>query len=212
MTSDGRWILYRESEHARSGVSSAPVRLIRRATDGGSLGKVLEEPSDMDWDYGCGKKRNAPCILSEREGSDVVLYSLDPIRGKGPVLGRTKLATSPTWGISPDGLRVAFATNTRRIRILSLDGRNSTRDIDVGEPSQHVQSINWAADGKGLFATCWQPHSFDLIYISRAGAVTRLLQNAHRQWMSNPTPSPDGKYLAFQAQSSDNNIWVIDNF
>jgi serine/threonine protein kinase/Tol biopolymer transport system component len=215
ITPDGRWLLYRESEHVRSGVSSAPVHLMRRATDGASLGKVLEEPSEMDWDYGCGKKRNAPCILSEREGSDVVLYSLDPIRGKGPVLGRTKLATSHLyavrWSISPDGLRVVFAMNTTRIRILSLDGRNSTRDIDVGGPSQQVQSINWAADGKDLFATCLQWPSSYLIHISRAGAVTRLLQNGS-QWMSDPTPSPDGKYLAFQAQSRDNNIWVIDNF
>jgi hypothetical protein len=43
--------------------------------------KVLEEPSDMVWDYGCGKKGNARCILSQMEGADVVLYSLDPIGG-----------------------------------------------------------------------------------------------------------------------------------
>ncbi|MFN7995068.1 MAG: protein kinase [Bryobacteraceae bacterium] len=216
MSPDGRWILYRESEHVKSGITSAPVRLMRRAIGGGSLAKVLEEPADMDWDYQCGKRGHARCILSQTEGADVVLYSLDPIGGKGPVLAKVAVPNSfgnrARWGISPDGLRVAFATNTGRITIVSLDGRNSTRDIHLGAASPHVQSIAWSVDGGGLFATCWMPRSFDLIYVSLTGHVTPLLQNHHRQWMFNPTPSPDGKYLAFQAQTWDSNIWVIDNF
>jgi len=38
------------------------------------------------------------------------------------------------------------------------------------------------------------------------------LQNGHRQWLENPLPSPDGKYLAFQGQTWDSNVWLIDNF
>jgi Tol biopolymer transport system component len=107
------------------------------------------------------------------------------------------------WGLSPDGLRVAFATYTGPIRIVSLD---------IGAASAHLQSIAWSADGEGLFVTYALPRSFNLVYVSLTGRARPLLQNPHRQWMFNPTPSPDGKYLAFQAQSWDSNIWVIDNF
>ena len=42
--------------------------------------------------------------------------------------------------------------------------------------------------------------------------VHPLLSNAQTQWMSQPRPSPDGKYLAFQGQSFDSNVWLLENF
>jgi serine/threonine protein kinase len=31
-------------------------------------------------------------------------------------------------------------------------------------------------------------------------------------WLINPLPSPDGKHLAFQAETWDSNVWTIENF
>jgi len=30
--------------------------------------------------------------------------------------------------------------------------------------------------------------------------------------MINPLPSPDGKYVAFQATMWESNVWVLENF
>ena len=74
------------------------------------------------------------------------------------------------------------------------------------------QSVAWAADGKGFFLTTWLPQSFNLVHVTLSGKVQLLLSNAHRQWMTRPRPSPDGKYLAFQAQTFDTNVWLLENF
>ena len=59
--------------------------------------------------------------------------------------------------------------------------------------------------------TCWLPDSFDLIYVSVTGKVARLLHNGRRQAISYPMPSPNGKYLAFDAETWDSNLWMLDN-
>jgi Tol biopolymer transport system component len=76
----------------------------------------------------------------------------------------------------------------------------------------NLQSIAWAADGKSFFVTSWLPDSFNLLHVTRAGKVQPLLRNGHRQWMTWPTPSPDGKYLAFQGQTYDGNVWLLEKF
>jgi hypothetical protein len=40
--------------------------------------------------------------------------------------------------------------------------------------------------------------------------VQPLLGNPQKQWMTRPRSSPDGKYLAYQAQTSDSNVWLIE--
>jgi serine/threonine protein kinase/Tol biopolymer transport system component len=213
LTPDGHWILYRESERRLDG-SPVPVRLMRRATEGGPVEKVLEEPSAIDWGYECGVKQNAGCIMSQTEGSDIVLYRLDPMRGKGPQLGKFESAGWPggVWDVAPDGLRVAFATKNGQIRIMSLQNRALAEPISPGPGCQTPQSIAWAADGKGVFATCMSPASLNLIYVSVTGTVSTLLENGHRQAVFNPQPSPDGKYLAYSTQTWDSNVWVLENF
>ena len=75
-----------------------------------------------------------------------------------------------------------------------------------------IQSVAWAADGNGFYVTSWLPDSFNLLHITPNGKVKPLLRNGHRQWMSDPSPSPDGKYLAFQAQTWDSNVWMLEGF
>jgi Tol biopolymer transport system component len=215
MSPDGRWILYRESERAKPGASPAPVRLMRRRVDGGPSEEVLEQPSEIVWDYGCGTKENSPCVLSQTEGSDVVLYFLDPLRGKGLRIGKIETPVwsyTAVWALSPDGSHLAFVTEAGRVRILSLDGRTPPKELSLGPTVPRLQSVTWSASGQGLFGTCLCPGSHDLIYVSLTGTVSRLLENGHRQWMINPLPSPDGKHLAFEAQTWDSNVWMIDDF
>jgi dipeptidyl aminopeptidase/acylaminoacyl peptidase len=97
------------------------------------------------------------------------------------------------------------------IKVLTLSD-HAWHEVSVEPGWGHLQSIAWGMDGKGFFATVWRPDSFNLVYITSAGKVKPLVRNGHRQWMVNPLPSPDGKYLAFEAQTWDANVWVLENF
>jgi hypothetical protein len=188
---------------------------MRRPAAGGSPEEVLEEPADMSWQYWCPFKTGSSCVLSQREGSSLVFYSLDPSRGKGESLGKIDVSVWDYlgWNVSPDGSRVAQVEQGHegRIEVLTLSDR-AWHEVSVEPGWGSLQSIAWAADAKGFFVTSWLPDSFNLLYVTLAGKVEPLLRNGHRQWMIHPLPSPDGKHLAFQAQTWDSNAWLSNAF
>jgi Tol biopolymer transport system component len=214
MTPDGSWLLYTESAYSAPGTPPVPDRLMRRPAGGGSAEMVLEEPAGKSLGYWCPLKSGSPCVLSEREGNQEIFHSLDPVRGKGPQLGKIEVSEDEGWALSPDGSRVALVDEIRyrgRVELLNLpDG--TWHELSVEPEWGLLQSIAWAVDGKGFFATVWRPDSINLVYITPFGKVNPLLRNGHRQWMVSPVPSPDGKYLAFQARTVDSNVWMLENF
>ena len=55
-----------------------------------------------------------------------------------------------------------------------------------------------------------QEQPFQILLMS--GKVQPLLCKGRSQWLYQPVASPDGKHLAFQSQTWDSNVWMIDNF
>jgi len=217
LSPDGSWMLYVESARTAPGAPPVPHWLMRRPVGGGSPEIVLEYPASVSpegiW---CPLNPGPPCVLGQREGNQLVFYSLDPVRGKGERLG--KIEVSPdrfhSWNVSPDGSRLVLVDGHEyhaRIEALTLKDR-AWHELSLEPGWGDLQSIAWAADGKGFFVTSWLPDSFNLLHVTLAGKVNPLLRNAHRQWMVNPLPSPDGKYLAFQAQTWDRNVWLLEGF
>jgi WD40-like Beta Propeller Repeat len=220
-------MLYVESTPTTPGAPPAPQRLMRRPAAGGSPEMVLEEPLGMScacWleyrqgDYGCPLKPGPACVLRQQEGKDFVFYSLDPVRGKGEQLGKIQASASGLlagWSISPDGSRLALVRGEDkykgRIDMLTFSDR-AWHEVPVEPGWGILQTIAFAPDGRGFFVTSYLPDSFNLLRITLNGRVKSLLRNAHRQWMINPLPSPDGKYLAFQAQTWDSNVWMLEGF
>jgi hypothetical protein len=45
-----------------------------------------------------------------------------------------------------------------------------------------------------------------------SGRVQLLLNKAHIQWMHEPLVSPEGKHLAFQVETYESNVWLLENF
>jgi Tol biopolymer transport system component len=116
--------------------------------------------------------------------------------------------------VSLDGSRLVLVDRHKyhaRIEALTLRDR-AWHELSLEPGWGELQSITWAADGKGFLATSWTPDSFNLLHVTLAGKVNPLLRNGHRQWMVNPLPSPDGKYLAFRAQTFDRNVWLLEGF
>ena len=217
LTPDASWMLYVESIRAGGDASSSPERLMRRPATGGSPERVLEQPAGMLWEYRCPVTPGCPCVLSQQEGKDFVFYSLDPFRGKGERLGRIEAARSGLtgWNVSPDGSRLAVVRGedryNGRIEVLVLSN-HEWHGAPVESAWGHLESIAWASDGKGFFVTSWLPDSFNLLHVTLSGKVKPLLRNGRGQWMQNPLPSPDGRYLAFNAETWDSNVWMLENF
>jgi len=211
---DGSWLLYGESPDATLNAHPSPARLMRRPVDGGSPEMVLEEPGGAQWDFNCPAKPGSSCVLRQKEGKDYAFYSLDPVRGKGQQLGRVEVSYGTGWNASPDGSRLALVDPHKyhgRIEVLTLQD-HSWQELSPEPRWGDFQSVAWAADGKGFFVTSWLPDSFNLLHVTLTGKVKPLLRNGHRQWMVKPLPSPDGKYLAFQAQTWDSNVWMLEGF
>jgi eukaryotic-like serine/threonine-protein kinase len=216
LTPDGAGLLYSESEATESNVFPSWRHLMRAPVNGGPSEKVMEL-SSKDWAYQgfrCPHIADLPCVLSQREEKAVVFYSLDPIRGKGAELGKIEVpewGMSLEWGVSPDGSRIAYVAQKEMIRVLTLSD-HAWHDISV-EPGQgELQSITWVADGKGWFATSWLPESFNMLHVTLAGKVSTLIRNKHGQGIYGPLASPDSKRLAYQAQTWDSNVWMLENF
>ena len=218
LSSDGSWMLYVESTRGTPGAPPAPQRLMRRPPAGGSPEMVLEEPAGTSWSYWCPLKPGSGCVLCQQEGKDSVFYSLDAVRGKGEQLGKIQASAFGMFfgfSVSPDGSRLAVVRGEDKYkgRIDVLTFRDHVWHQVAVDPSWgFLQSIAWAADGNGFFVTSNLADSKNLLHVSLNGKVQSLLHYDRRQWMINPAPSPNGKYLAFQAQTWDSNVWMLEGF
>jgi hypothetical protein len=221
LTADGSWMLYVEWTPTATSAPPAPDRIMRRAVAGGSPEMVLQEPGGdaqgkYVWDYKCPLRPGSPCIVGEKNGNDLVFYSLDPVRGKGKELGKTVLRPyfGWDWDVSPDGSRLALiglAKHDGRIEVLTFS--NSTwHEISPEPPLGLPMFIAWAADGNGFFLDSWDNNSRNLLHVTLTGKVDPLLRNGYRQGMGKLLPSPDGKYLAYQAGTTDSNVWMLEGF
>ena len=220
MSPDSSWLLYLEQESVPGTVNPLSAWLMRKPSGGGAAEKVLDvKDVAVDWFYCSSNPRaKSPCILGLLEGSAIVFYSLDPIKGKGSRLGRIAIA-SPSWqrgwDFSPDGSRVALVDEHKygeRIVILTLaDGtwheivgesaKNNPRA--AGNEGTMFAQIAWAADGKSLFVETRIGDSSNLLNVDLDGKEHPLLANesVQNRAIVMPLPSPDGKYLAFAASA-----------
>jgi eukaryotic-like serine/threonine-protein kinase len=155
------------------------------------------------------------CVLGERKLKQFVFCALDPVQGKGRVLARTDVNLAwdqDNWDLSPDGSQIALLPAGEQegiIRLLFLDGRPA-RDITV-KGWGGLQSMDWAADGKGWYVSSGSAQGADLLYIDMNGRA-RVLRPQPGSFQTWGIPSPDGQHLAFLEWSSTGNAWMIEDF
>ena len=190
---------------------------MRQPVNGGSPEFILDgSPGAVDEAVACATKAGSRCVLSGGTANSINFYALDPKAGKGNELGKLEVDHRWVvgWNLSPDGSQIAVVNPNHykdKIEVLNLAG-GAWHEIAVEPGWGDLQSISWAADGKSFFVTTLGSDSQNLIQVALSGKVRRLLSNPFRQHYSRPLPSPDGKYLAFQAQTTDSNVWLLENF
>jgi eukaryotic-like serine/threonine-protein kinase len=223
---DGAWVLY-SAPSTGNGSSSAsgPNQLMRVPITGGPpevmlTARIYDRPV-------CAKSPASLCAIAEQtpDRKQLIFTSFDPAKGR--VRELTRFDTDPTpgayyvWDLSPDGTRIAILHYSERpVYILPLDGHPPQEIVVKGWSS--LQSVNWAADGKGLFASSATRGGSVLLHLDLRG-------NAHILWeqkgsiagwyapMGGPSapwvvPSPDGRHVAIYSWSLSANMWMMENF
>ena len=139
------------------------------------------------------------------------LIHFDADRGKGRELVR--LERWPNWGLSPDGSRLAIVTddNAGQLRFLALD-TGATHDVIV-KGWAVLRGVDWTADGGSVLIASGTTRGTSVILeVDMEGNARVLLESDAHIEFAWAIPSPDGRYLALNAFTGENNVWMVENF
>jgi Tol biopolymer transport system component len=226
LSPDGQWVLY--LAWPRSAAQTKTGRLMRMPAGGGFPELILEAkgfpgsaqtsnhvvvPTTIGHPaFRCPSQTGASCVLSEAGVGEVMFQSFDPL----PSAAKSELfriqVKDPNllaWDLSPDGSRIAYCELDLRsasIHIREL-GRRTTRDIPIPGWVE-FSTLGWAADGKSLFITSWEPAGSSLLHVTLDGRA-RVLYKAVKE-TELPKASPNGRSLAFGQVVSASNVWLIE--
>jgi len=211
MSPDGNWVLYYDPP---GNARIERLRISRVPLAGGPTETVMEEQGL--YGFRCARPPANRCIAGVLHPKELIVYALDPIKGRGPELVRIPVnadVEDPNLDLSPDGQSIAFISLNMfagKIRVISLlDG--SHRDVDVTGWNS-LNHVNWAADGRGWYVSSELALASTLLYVDLSGSPTILLREPGLFTQIWGIPSPDGKHLAFLRFNSGNNAWVLEGF
>ena len=141
-----------------------------------------------------------------------IFYELDPIRGKGRELARTRWTPNVTedWDVSPNGAQVAIPNHDAHeahIRLVNLQpGAAQTDERDVILPGlADLSGVVWSASGHGWFVSVNMTVGKRILYVYPDGRFRPL--GDIPGWA---VPSPDGHRIAFVNTIVATNAWLIE--
>jgi eukaryotic-like serine/threonine-protein kinase len=207
LSPDGRWILY----SARPMSTPELYTLMRVPVEGGTPEKVPTR--GLVDEFRCSLGSTGRCVLRVPVSHEFyVFYDLDPVRGWGRELARTKWFPTVTgvWDISPDGKEVAIPLQDpreARIRVVELQpDSTATREHDVVLPGlTDLDDVTWSASGRGWFAVVNMPVGKRLLYVNPNGSFRSL-----GDIPGFAVPSRDGHHLAFVNSIVAANAWLVE--
>ena len=147
------------------------------------------------------------CVLGTAEQ----LFWFDPVDGKvQPFYSLQRPAVDSM--VSPDGSQLAlvYVGSEHKISFVTLND-NRKREVELKELLS--LGMDWTADSKSVFATGWTKDEIPVVLSVEPNGDHRVLLEGERSapygWA---IPSPDGRYLALQVATRENNAWMVDNF
>lgn len=226
MSTDGRWILYlawpdspaaaREGWLMRMPATGGAAEMLFQVVGhpGSALpleNRYLDIPKSHP-KFVCPQKSGAACVLSEREGDEIIFSAFEPERvGKREIFRRQLSTKEPLlWDLSNNGdsivMSVGLQPDRTRLEIVTLSGRR-LREIDLPDLRNPLAAV-WTADDSAFLVITWASTGGFLDYVSPDGQTTRLFTVDYK--LAGVAPSPDGQYIAFTEVIADSNAFVID--
>jgi len=225
ISADGAWVFYLSPPKGWG--SAQRVGLMKMPITGGAPQLLLTSSYGADPGLRCARHSSAACILAEQtsDHTALVFTEVDPVRGRGRERARFGMeataAAQYDWDLSPDGTRIAILQQSEAtITLLSLSD-NSTLHFSV-EDRPKLFSLDWSADGDGLFVSALANGGFTLFHLDLNGNAQRLwyIQGGIRRpgdlflppLAPSAVPSPDGRHVVIQSQAVNANMWLLENF
>jgi serine/threonine protein kinase len=210
LSADGKWILWQIGPDLDE--SSQSHELMRVPVNGGQSDRIAQVRSETT--LSCARNPANTCVLAERteDRRQIVLSSFDPVRGRGAEIMRVEAAADDDWNgrISPDANLFAFITGpSSPIYIRPLRGNRAT--IVPTKGLNYKRSFRWTANGRGFYVTNAVKGGSELFYVDMHGVPKKLWHN-DGDFPPVGVPSPDGRRLAIQGSTLDDNIWLIEDF
>jgi Tol biopolymer transport system component/DNA-binding winged helix-turn-helix (wHTH) protein len=211
LSPDRRWMIYLVMP--KLGETSTTVRMMRVRLNGGPPQFILQGPGINNQQ--CARLPSRLCLFSEIMPSGVKIYSFDPINGATKEISVPKIAGEQllpyNWTLSSDGKILARALEKDpSIRFFFLE--NGTEQKVALPAWAGLTSIDWAADGKRLWAGAYtNANTWAMLNIDLNGRVRPMLEEKNMVigWA---IPSPDGRRLAILKASGTSNVWMIEGF
>jgi TolB protein len=131
----------------------------------------------------------------------------------------------PRW--SPDGEWLLFVSGQHEDchpHVVRRDGSGLRKLADRGGYRGAVEFLDvfdfhggssdtpaWSADGREVFFTAQVDDAIELFRVALTGKVTRVTKTAPGSWHYHPTPSSDGRWVAFGAKRDGaRNLYLFD--
>jgi len=210
---DGSWLLYAVGNGSLAWV--VPTAKIMRVRPSGGSSELVLDAARMEY-FECAKSPATLCVLAERspQRKQVTLTGFDPIKGRGQLSATIDVdpGTNYRYGLAPSGTQMAVVparVNDGRIRLVPLTG-GPEQEIQV-KGWADLNSLDWAPDGKGIFATSQSPNGPVLLYVDRQGKARELWRQkgSFSTWCW-AIPSPDGRRLAINGETVNANAWLLE--
>jgi serine/threonine protein kinase len=222
LTPDGGSIVWQEFTSLTAG------RVVRMPLAGGKPEPILTlstAPNESPWVGGrsqeplrCSNSPATVCAIGERsaDGQHLVFSAFDPTNARRRE--QIQLAIDPKaaykWDLSPDGTRIAILRRSdQEIEVVPLHGEGPHRITVKGWKS--LETLDWAADGKGFYASGPLDGDSVLLYIDLKGNASILWKRpGEEEGLSDvyAIPSRDGRRLAIFGWTSNSNMWMMENF
>jgi len=210
VTPDGGWVVYALLNIPND--ESAPVQVMRVPITGGPSELVLT--AHFPGFPLCSKLPANLCAIFEEDYDHkrVTLTAFDPLKGRGAEIAHIDSDPKNFYNLdlSPDGTRLAYATShDGPIHILSLRG----------EPPQEIRVRGWGnfediewAGAKALLISSGMQGGYAVLHVDMQGKAHVLWQQQGGFASYVGKLSPDGRHLAFNGNSTNTNIWMMENF
>jgi len=212
LSPDGSFVLYLVSENP----GQDATRLMRIPVGGGPPEPVLTGKKIKN--FSCAREANL-CVVAEEVEGKQILTTFDPLKGRGEKLPQ---ADYPAFGrgiLSPQGRlieKMKQGPEGLYIRVRSLMG-GAVEEITFNNLTREYHFQGWSLDGKAIYLHEWPLPSdsyFTAFYAGLDGHSRVLWRRGTSPGHSfdYPTPSPDGRYLAFTVVTYEANAWMLENF
>jgi Tol biopolymer transport system component/DNA-binding winged helix-turn-helix (wHTH) protein len=186
----------------------APLSIVLVPLEGGPVRTLLRDPALSD--VQCARSPSSLCLVSTL-GPLAKVSSLDLDNGTTQSFPISHMKSFHQWGLSPDGSTLALIMDGPKLFFMNVAGK-SVREIKVGGWS-HLIAVDWAPDSKSVYIPSRKPNGdYVLLRVERDGTSRTVLEGTKVPRYAWGIPSPDGRRVAVQADTGENNAWMIEHF